>query len=82
MSRRPNTPSHSKGIVKSGLRLRHTKTIFGVFYYGKGVTLVHGGIAVETYFLNKSLYARVDGRDVLMHVSIVGKLHIARMDKL
>ena len=43
--------------------------------------LLHLCIFVEAHFLDKSLYARIYGNDVLLHLSIFGKFHVAEVHK-
>ena len=48
---------------------------------GESCALLHLCIFVEAHFLDKSLYARIYGNDVLLHLRIFGKFHVAEVHK-
>ncbi len=71
-----------KGILIVGICLCHAQAHVSVIYYDKRVALSDRLIFLETYFLDVALHTAVDRYNLPLHLRVVGKLHIAKVDKL
>ena len=58
------------------------QTQVGVVDDDKRVALSHRLVLTETDLLDVALHAAVDGRDLLVHLRVVGELHVVQMHEL
>ena len=75
-------PLSRQRIEKRRLRLCFLQAELRILYDDQRIALAHGSVFFKADFPDKALHAAVDGRNMTMHVSIVGKLNVSQVYEL